>query len=157
MLLTKFESAPKTTTKWWMTTKKKLSMTKQSLLLYSKLNLKRKTYKFEESKLIATEIQSWKILVPSNQNNILFVLSSAKTRKYHILMTSQRTNTNLNLKKIELNKENVTKCNSVNGRVLIGLENLCKSLCIKFRKHLKVFNAENVFNYGEIIGGRTLI
>lgn len=140
MLLTKLKSALKTTTKWWMTSKKKLFMTKQSLLLYSKLNLKRKSHKSE--------------VFPLKKNNILAI-----SRKFYlILMTSQQFIANLNVEQIKTINENIAKYNNNNSnRKLIGSKNWCNSLCIKFTKHLKVFNAEDIFNHGEFVGGTTLI
>lgn len=160
MLLIKSEGAPTITSKWWMTSKKKLYMTKRSLLLYSKFNLKRKSYKSEESPtLIAALDNPRKVLVPLYQNNIFFVwLASLKTWKsYLILMTSYWTNTILNVEKIETYKKSDTKWINVNCSSVNNSKKLLKSFYVKLRKHLKVFHAEDIFNYGEFIGGETLI
>lgn len=156
MLKTKENTASKTTSKWWMTTKRKIYTSKLNLLLYS-----------EDSKL-KSEDNSTNTLPLSNSSNIVetinFYLKNigysdqqllGKSRCHIFLMSKARTNKLLNIRNRNLktfSDKIIKKCN-INIKIKKSIRSTKK---FKRNPSTKKINFLKIFNNGEIIGGKVL-
>lgn len=105
------------------------------------LNFKRILCNFENLLLLITALECY------------INLHLIKIKKIKILMTIQQINNNLNVENIKAK----SNCTDVHGEVLIDPNFFCEFLYNKFRKHLKVFDAEGVYYQVKFIGSSSLI